>query len=100
MCRPRDRNTHEQPNSREGTDQNGYDRGMEVVDGNRRGDRESDNPTNERTPATLTGEPLQLRQRSDRHPDSDDASDHRSGKEPRLPVGVPQYGTDDRTEPC
>ena len=54
MCRPpRDRDTHKQANTREPADQHGYDRRVKVVDRNRRGDGESDNPANERTPAIL-----------------------------------------------
>ena len=92
--------TQKQANTREPTDQNGYYGSVEIGHGDRGGDRKSDNPSNERTTAILGREPLQFRQSCNCGPDSDDASDDRSGEEPELPCCVAKDGADYGTEAC
>jgi hypothetical protein len=50
--------TQKQAHARESTDQNGHYGSVKIGYGDRGGDRESDNPSNEGTPAILGREPL------------------------------------------
>jgi len=89
-----------QANTREPTDQNRYERSVEIGHGDRGGDCESGDPSNERTTAILGREPPYLGQGNSCGPDSEGASDDRSGEEPGLPCCVAKDRTDDGTEAC
>ena len=92
--------TYEQADTGEPTGQNRCYGGVEIRHRKGSGDRESDNSANERATAILGRKPLQLGKDDNRSPDSEHASDARSGKESGLPCCAAKDGTDHGTEAC
>jgi len=89
--------TQKQANTREPTDQNGCDGGVEISHSDWGGDRESDNPANKCATPIPAREPLQLGESDNGDPDPEDASDDRPGEEPGLACCVAKNRPDDRT---
>ena len=73
---------------------------MEIRHRKGSGDRESDNSANEGATAILGRKPVQFGEDDNRSPDSEPASDARSGKESGLPCCAAKDGTDHGTEAC
>jgi hypothetical protein len=64
------------------------------------GNREADNPADERATPILGRQPMQPGQRSNGRSYSEHASGYRSGEEPGLPCSVTKDRTEDGAETC
>jgi len=73
---------------------------MEIRHRKGSGDRESDNSANAGATEILGRKPLHLGEHDNRSPDSEHASDARSGKQSGLPGCAAKDGTDHGTEAC
>ena len=90
--------TGEHSGSCQSTNQQRDQGGVEVGNGDRRGDCKPHDPSHQRTSSVADQDPAESARSSDGDGDTDDAAEHSAEEEPALPGSAPEHGADYGTE--